>query len=114
MKLSQLRPQFIRYSSIDGQHVHTNVDGLHDATGIRFLCPKCLSEEASGVGVHSVVCWTPAVPPQVQPGPGRWITQGRVYDDLSLVGAPGKSDNVHLTGGCGAHFFVKNGGISFA
>jgi hypothetical protein len=75
---------------------------------VRFLCPKCFATNGGARGTHSVICWSPGVPQEMRPGPGRWQLQGTSLDDLTLVAA---SSSVKLEGGCEAHFFVRNGAI---
>ncbi len=87
------------------------VEAVAEADGISFLCPWCF--ECAGrtaVGVHGITCWTPKVPGDVAPGPGRWALDGTSYDDLSLVAG---SSSVKIEGGCNAHFFVERGAIRF-
>jgi hypothetical protein len=77
------------------------------ADGICFVCPLCyLANDRSVIGVHSIICWSPRVPLDVVPGPGRWELQGTSLDDVSLV-AP--SSSVKLEGGCAWHGFVRDG-----
>lgn len=83
-----------------------NVDSLAEADGIRFLCPKCFAAKAGPSGVHSIICWSPAVPQDTSPKPGRWEMRGTGIDDLTLVAG---SSSVLLTGGCAAHFYVRDG-----
>lgn len=109
MRLSELEPQFLkRIDDVTWQHVDT----IAEADGVMFVCPKCMHDNGmSRSGVHGVVCWNPSVPQTTNPVPGRWNLVGTGYDDLSLVAG---SSSVFLTGpGCGAHFFVQNGEISF-
>lgn len=80
-----------------------------EAIGIRFLCPKCwLANGHSDIGVHSMVCWTPAVPQTVTPRPGRWNLVGTSLADATLVAG---SSSIQILGGCNAHFFIRNGRI---
>jgi hypothetical protein len=44
----------------------------------------------------------------MSPTPGRWDFQGTGLQDLTLVAG---SSSVLLTGGCRAHFFVRDGEI---
>lgn len=106
MKLLDLSPQFVK--RIDDTHFRTDVVAIADADGLLFLCPKCMVEKPDGVGVHSIMCWAPHVPQSTQPTPGRWNLVGTGHGDLSLVAG---SSSVALTGGCGAHFFVRDGRI---
>lgn len=104
---------FIRRSIEDGREVWHVVDRIDDADGVEFLCPKCFEANSGRVGTHAVVCWRPRVPPDIAPKPGRWEFQGTSLDDLTLVAG---SSSVLLPGdggGCGAHFFVRNGAIEW-
>jgi hypothetical protein len=116
MKLVDLEPQFLHWDPAnwpdkDGIRTFQEVDTLAEANGIFFVCPKCLADNGMHrPGVHGVECWNPSVPlGEGLPGPGRWSFEGTGYHDLSLVAA---SSSVKLEGGCGAHFFVKNGEIT--
>lgn len=85
---------------------------MGDAAGVRFLCPVCFVANGGLRGTHGIVCWSGAVPAHFTPGPGRWDMLGTGLHDLTLIGASGRSDSILLTGGgCGAHFFVRNGYI---
>lgn len=84
------------------------VHELAEADGVIFLCPKCHATNGGPVGTHSVICWRPRVPPDVDPKPGRWEFQGTGLGDLALVAG---SSSVLLMGGCNAHFFVRGGDI---
>ena len=106
MRITDLEPQFLM--NIDGKSWQ-HVGDINDADGILFVCPKCLAESGERPGVHSILCWTPKVPQELSPGPGRWHLLGTGYNDLSLKGV--SNDSVLLTGGCGAHFFVREGEI---
>ncbi len=92
------------------QEVHR----VDEADGIYFLCPKCFEANGGARGTHSIGCWTPNVPPETLPGPGRWLLAGTSIDDLTLAPVPGHTASVDLTKnehGCKAHFFVENGVI---
>jgi hypothetical protein len=116
MKLIELDPWFIRREtracrggpgcSVVSPHTEhdylVKVDSLREADGILFLCPKCIAENRGPAGTHSVICWRPRVPANVDPKPGRWEFTGTRLDDLSLVAG---SSSVLLTDGCAAHFF---------
>jgi hypothetical protein len=105
-----LEPQFLR--RLNDTH-WKEVDTLKMADGIQFLCPKCLRENnMSSIGVHSVVCWEPQVPPTMKPGPGRWEMTGKGYNDLTLT-AGSSSIFLNSEGACQAHFFITNGEITF-
>ena len=140
MKLIELSPRFLRYekrldtwTEVDRQpspgetsesvphHVVTAMrafwpfaNGIEDAMGIEFLCPKCFSANNGPVGTHVVICWSSSrgVPDDATPGPGRWRLVGTGYHDLSLMEEPGKSRSVLLLGGCAWHGFVTNGEVT--
>jgi hypothetical protein len=105
VRLRDLEPQFLK---IEDPKTHRYVDRLGEADAVRFLCPKCFAANGGNVGTHGVICWRPHVPQDVTPNPGRWEMQGTGYDDLTLVAG---SSSVLLTGGCAAHFYVRNGAI---
>lgn len=123
MRLLDLEPQFIRRTiepccvGTPGCNVvspHTehevlyNVDSISLAHGIMFLCPVCFKANNGSVGTHSIICWRPMVPPNVDPKPGRWELQGTNLSDLTLVAG---SSSILIQGGCNAHFFIRNGMI---
>lgn len=106
MKLSELNPQFLRRT---GEGTHETVKRIRNADGVLFLCPKCFLANGGPVGTHSVLCWGPDVPREVDPGPGRWTLNGTGLHDLTLDGALGKSRSVLLTAGCGWHGYITSG-----
>jgi hypothetical protein len=79
---------------------------LKTADGIRFLCPKCFEANGGPKGTHSIICWQPHVPQTTPPTPGRWSFEGSTLDNLTLVAA---SSSIRLTGGCMAHFWIRDG-----
>lgn len=95
-------------SEHDGHDWHLPVDDISSADGVMFLCPKCFQANGGSVGTHSIICWRPRVPDDVAPKPGRWELVGTGIDDLTLVAG---SSSILLTGGCCAHFFIRNGSI---
>jgi hypothetical protein len=105
LKLIDLEPQFLK---LKDTHLWTYTDDITEADGICFLCPVCFRKNNGPEGTHSVICWQPKVPPELGPKPGRWELVGTGYEDLSLVAA---SSSILLTGGCNAHFFIRNGMI---
>jgi len=86
------------------------VQRIEDADGVEFLCPLCIKTNGGRVGTHAVLCWRPRVPPDIDPKPGRWEFQGTSLDDLTLVAG---ASSILLTGGCAAHFFIRNGAIEW-
>ena len=112
MRLSELRPRFYGMPFIvdDGRETWPPVERMGEAKGLLFLCPVCFEANGGSVGTHAIMCWSPDVPRSFAPGPGRWYLLGTDELDVTLKGR--KSDSVALTGGgCGAHFFVRGGGI---
>lgn len=106
VQLSNLEARFLKYVPRDGHVYMENVDSIAEADGVIFLCPKCFVENKGSRGTHSVLCWSPKVPPDVDPKPGRWNLVGTGLHDLSLVAG---SSSVLLTAGCKWHGFVRNG-----
>ena len=104
---------FIRRSVEDGHDVYRVVENIEDADGVAFLCPLCVQTNGGRVCTHAVICWRPRVPPDVDPKPGRWEFQGTGLDDLTLISRCAGSSSILLKGGCGAHFFIRNGQITW-
>lgn len=110
MRLSDLEPQFVKaWTEDDCRHGWEDVQTIAEADGVWFLCPKCFETNGGAVGTHRILCWSPSVPIDMLPKPGRWHLEGSGYADLTLRGVI--SDSVLLTSGCGAHFFVRSGRI---
>lgn len=108
MKLTELDASLRKLSPPGSDYSHGPAASVADADGVLFQCPKCFAANGGPVGTHYVFCWTPKVPPDLDPKPGRWNLVGTSLADLSLVAG---SSSVLLTGGCNAHFFVRNGAI---
>ncbi len=116
MKLRDLSGQFLKLLD-DGSMQY--VDGLTEADGVMFQCPKCAIDKERGEengrrfvrGAHSVICWfVGKVPDSARPGPGRWTPSGSSLDDLTFVpGNPPRQVSVLLTSGCCWHGHVTNG-----
>lgn len=106
MRLRALEAQFL---IVNDDRSFSFVSELAEAQGILFLCPKCFAKNHGNIGTHSVICWFAdrGVPDDLHPLPGRWIPEGKGYDDLTFVGPNAAS--VLLTGGCNWHGFVCNG-----
>lgn len=109
MTLLELKPEYLQY--VSETEVHAEVD-REKANGIMFLCPECTRREQNGekINVHSVLCWDLSVPQTISPTPGRWNILGLGFDDLTLQNG---SSSIALTGGCSAHFWIRNGEIIF-
>jgi len=105
MKLTDLDPKFLHCAS---EREFKFVEGIGEADGVEFLCPKCFINNCGAEGTHRVICWSPKVSLHIGPNPGRWRLVGTGIDDLSLVGS---SNSVQLLGGCFAHFFIERGEI---
>lgn len=117
MKLSQLDPCWLRYvAHEDGRIYHYQVDRLHNAQGVQFLCPKCYVANGGEVGTHVIVCWsrTRGTPEDASPGPGRWALHGTDFSNLTLDGDSGASRSVLLQSGCKWHGFITNGEVTDA
>ena len=113
MKLADLDAKFLK--RVD-ERTHRYVATLAEADGVQFLCPVCFAKNNGPAGTHGVLCWfVGMVPDETLPKPGRWTPQGTGLHDLTFVpGTPPRLNSVLLTGpGCGAHFFVVNGEITF-
>lgn len=108
MRLTELRPVFLRRELRDGGEYYVGVNTIAEADGVQFLCPVCFMKNGGSRGTHSVLCWRPRIEAGVLPGPGRWEFLGSDFHDLTLKAG---SDSVLLTGGCNAHFYVRNGEI---
>lgn len=111
MKLTELDPIFLRWEKKPDGEYHHEVPTIAEATGIMFLCPKCFKTNGGARGTHVIICWTPAVPPDANPKPGRWSFTGTGFEDLSLVAG---SSSICLTGGCQWHGFVRGGQVTDA
>lgn len=107
MKLSELRPEFLKHESPTSFRF---VDNIKEADGIMFACPVCYKEKGNTlVGVHRIICWQPHISQETSPKPGRWYFDGTSLDDITLRNG---SSSILLEGaGCKAHFFIRNGEI---
>ncbi len=106
MKLLELGPRFLKLSN-DTSWRESEL--FSDADGIQFSCPLCYQNKGNSLqGVHSIICWQPQVPQTIYPVPGRWSFFGTGFNDLELKAG---SSSILLTGGCKAHFFIRNGEI---
>lgn len=107
MRLRDLDAMLLTYE--DEKHFRTDAPSLAAASGVMFLCPKCMvANGGSRVGVHSVICWfVGKVPDETAPTPGRWNPSGTGIDDLTFV--PPGAVSVLLLSGCAWHGFVRNG-----
>lgn len=135
MKFSALEPRFIRYETrVEASHVvegnaetwrergmptrevvgpkeySITVQSLAEAQGIWFLCPKCLAENPTGVGVHSCEVTFSGKGAKDDQGsrgtggkPTRWNVSGTGFNDLTLT------PSVALIDGCAWHGFITNG-----
>ena len=111
MKLTELDPTFRRWL---GYGRHQVVKKIKNADGLMFLCPKCFVANGGAVGTHRIICWTPRVPDDASPGPGRWTLRGTGLHDLTVDIAPGKSRSILLLGGCAWHGYVTDGEVTDA
>lgn len=116
MKLSELEPRFVRLWGAGRGYEF--VERIADAQGLDMLCPRCFVTNKGAIGTHHILCWSRSrgVPDDVTPGPGRWMLEGTSLADLTLNGdPPGAARSVLLNGpGCGAHFHITNGEVTWA
>jgi hypothetical protein len=106
MDLIELKPQFLKIVAAREYNLRDELEG---ADGILFLCPVCFRANGGPAGTHSIICWQPHVPQDMDPKPGRWAFKGTGFGDLTLVAG---SSSVFLQGaGCKAHFFIRDGKI---
>lgn len=114
MRLITLKPQFLKLENSPGESAAAKskvVSDITEADGIMFICPKCYMDNGmTEKGTHHILCWTPKIPTEVNPKPGRWNLVGTNFRDISLVAG---SSSILLTGGCNAHFWIRNGEIIF-
>lgn len=108
MKLLDLEPQFLQFYESPEGRFFKHVDTIEEATGIRFLCPLCWTKNKGPIRTHAIICWTPKVPADLEPKPGRWNLVGKGLDDLSLVAG---SSSILLTAGCRWHGHINNGEV---
>lgn len=106
--LRELDGRFLVITDLNEKRMR-EVELLHEAQGVEFLCPKCFAANNGPIGTHAVICWFQGrgVPDDWNPKPGRWNPTGTGLDDLTFV--PPGAISVLLTSGCGWHGFVKNG-----
>jgi hypothetical protein len=109
--LSELAARFMRYAPEGDRACYAPCSTLEEAHGLWFLCPKCYHENKGAAGTHHVMCWfEDKVPPDLNPGPGRWTPAGSGLADLTFVpGERVKATSVQLTGGCRWHGHVIGG-----
>lgn len=111
LPLAGLEPEFMRYEEREDGVYLPHAQGIADAQGLTFLCPKCYVELGGRVGCHSVTCWSAerGTPHSARPGPGRWRIEGSGFDDLTLNAEPPCGARSVVINHCGAHFFVTRG-----
>jgi hypothetical protein len=86
MRLTALDPEFIRWEDRDGKTYLPNAEGLADAQGIEFDCPKCRSP---GHRIHVAFANRGVLDhhgTRASDGrPTRWqVIGGTGFDDLTL------------------------------
>jgi len=118
VRLTELEPHFLILAPPGSDYSYREIEGIAEAQGIMFACPKCFVENGGLVNTHQVICWSRSrgVPDDVDPKPGRWTLEGTGYGDLTLngdqSGGPGGARSILLTGGCGWHGFITNGEVT--
>lgn len=109
MKLTELEGHFLKILLPDppGSPVrrYAPTTEIAGADGLGFLCPKCFAKNGGPVGTHSMRCWAEHVSQDHYPKPGRWPMTGTGLHDVTL------SPSIQITGGCGAHFWIRGGEI---
>jgi len=113
LRLADLSPRTYAMPYIDarGHEIHPYARTRAEVRGIGYVCPVGFERNGrSAVGVHHHLNWTPEVPAEFEPNPGRWHILGTTFADLTLKGVT--SDSV-LSKGLGCHFFIRNGFITF-
>ncbi len=106
LALQDLEPSFLKIEEANRYRMTQDPIG---ADGIDFLCPLCYERNGGPVGTHHVICWRPHVSPDISPKPGRWEFVGSGFHDLTLVAG---SSSILLMGGCGAHFWIRQGRVT--
>lgn len=121
--LRELEAQFIAYRqetkeemAIRGVNTPATffqrVSSLHEAHGVRFICPKSFAMHGSKVGAHLVQVYFAGSPVPIDMGVNkdgqavRWNATGTSLDDLSLSPSIQEQDSI-----CGWHGFVGTGGV---
>lgn len=114
LKLVDLDGKFLKLCTNPGELLsYLFVETLAEATGVKFLCPKCFRDRGGPCGTHSVICWFVGVDPRIDPKPGRWQPSGTSLADLSFVAYPGQGNfSVELMSGCHWHGHLINGELS--
>ncbi|EKD22712.1 MAG: hypothetical protein ACD_84C00001G0004 [uncultured bacterium] len=132
MRLSELKPQFIRYEvGIASKHhgrklddgtiqwggfpvdMKRHVDDIADAQGVYFLCPKCFIKNNGPKGTH--ICEVTFRNKGVLDNQGthntngipvRWNVTGNDFNDITTT------PSVLIQSGCGWHGFITNGEVT--
>lgn len=104
MKLTDLNPLWMTDVKA-GSHSPGKVGTQAEAQGIRFRCPKCITEIP---GSHDVVVPFAGrgVPDDAYPGMARWEASGHYYEDLTL------GSSIQLIGGCEWHGNITDGEVT--
>ena len=121
--LRELEAQFIAYREETKEEMFArgvnkpaaffqHVSALHEAHGVRFICPKSFATHGGKVGAHSVQVYFAGSPVPSDVGTNkegqtvRWNASGTSLDDLSLSPSIQEQDSV-----CGWHGFVGSSGV---
>jgi hypothetical protein len=94
--LKELNAEFVTAAPDGGLG---SAQGIEDADGVWFDCPRCKDKDG-----HGVLVWCRGTDETRTPL-ARWIFAGTSLDDLSL------SPSINIPDACGAHFWVRSGSI---
>jgi len=102
MKLTDLEPKFRKLNEA-GQL--QEVETIEEAEVVTYLCPKCFLKNGGAVGTHLFMTPNKKLQPGTLGGKIYWEWTGKGMDDLTT------NPSILDVGGCGAHFYIKNGEI---
>lgn len=110
MRLTELEPEFVRWSPTGWSRGHT----IADAQGLLLHCPKHFVENKGLVGTHSILVWSRSagVPDDARPGPARWKLLGTGFHDLTLQSDLVGEERHSVDAGDGCHFTLTDGEVT--
>lgn len=117
MRLSELEPEWITTEGCSPGS-YRQVDSIEQAQGVGHACPRCFVDKGCTlIGVHWCIEWSSSrgARPEQTPLPGRWRLVGTSFEDLTLDNEPPETKRSVLFNGpgCGAHFHITNGEVTF-